>query len=74
MSHYLHNIENVRPVIGRDSQHQRTQVIIGNRRRSEVLDRATSEGEAGTWNDNFGESPADILRVAGGVVTDFKRG
>jgi len=39
-----------------------------------VLDRATSEGEAGTWNDNFGESPADILRVAGGVVTDFKRG
>ena len=29
---------------------------------------------AGTWNDNFGASPADIVRVAGGVVTDLKRG
>ena len=28
---------------------------------------------AGTWNDNFGAAPADILRVAGGVVTDLKR-
>ena len=28
---------------------------------------------AGTWNDNFGEAPADIVRVAGGVVTDLKR-
>ena len=28
---------------------------------------------AGTWNDNFGAAPADIVRVAGGVVTDFKR-
>ena len=28
---------------------------------------------AGTWNDNFGSSPADIVRVAGGVVTDLKR-
>jgi Cys-tRNA(Pro) deacylase len=28
---------------------------------------------AGTWNDNFGASPADIVRVAGGVVTDLKR-
>lgn len=29
---------------------------------------------AGTWNDNFGSAPADIVRVAGGVVTDLKRG
>ena len=28
---------------------------------------------AGTWNDNFGAAPGDILRVAGGVVTDLKR-
>ena len=28
---------------------------------------------AGTWNDNFGVAPADIVRVAGGVVTDLKR-
>jgi prolyl-tRNA editing enzyme YbaK/EbsC (Cys-tRNA(Pro) deacylase) len=28
---------------------------------------------AGTWNDNFGGAPADIVRVAGGVVTDLKR-
>ena len=28
---------------------------------------------AGTWNDNFGAAPADIVRVAGGVVTDQKR-
>ena len=28
---------------------------------------------AGTWNDNFGASPADIVRVARGVVTDLKR-
>jgi len=27
---------------------------------------------AGTWNDNFGDAPADIVRVAGGVVTDMK--
>ena len=27
---------------------------------------------AGTWNDNFGAAPADIVRVAGGVVTDLK--
>ena len=29
---------------------------------------------AGAWNDNFGAAPADIVRVAGGVVTDLKRG
>ena len=29
---------------------------------------------AGTWNANFGAAPADIVRVAGGVVTDLKRG
>jgi Cys-tRNA(Pro) deacylase len=28
---------------------------------------------AGTWNDNFGAAPADIVRVAGGVITDLKR-
>ena len=27
---------------------------------------------AGTWNDNFGAAPADIVGVAGGVVTDLK--
>ena len=29
---------------------------------------------AGRWNDNFGAAPADIVRVASGVVTDLKRG
>ena len=29
---------------------------------------------AETWNDNFGANPNDIVRVAGGVVTDLKRG
>ena len=29
---------------------------------------------AGTWNDVFGANPNDIVRVAGGVVTDLKRG
>ena len=28
---------------------------------------------AGTWNDIFGANPNDIVRVAGGVVTDLKR-
>ena len=28
---------------------------------------------AGTWNDNFGANPNDIVRVARGVVTDLKR-
>ena len=28
---------------------------------------------AGTWNDNFGANPNDIVLVAGGVVTDLKR-
>jgi len=28
---------------------------------------------AGTWNDNFGAHPNDIVRVAGGMVTDLKR-
>jgi Cys-tRNA(Pro) deacylase len=28
---------------------------------------------AGTWNDNFGANPNDIVRVAGGVITDLKR-
>ena len=29
---------------------------------------------AGTWNDNFGANPNDIVRVTSGVVTDLKRG
>ena len=29
---------------------------------------------AGTWNDNFGANPNDIVRVAGGVVANLKRG
>ena len=28
---------------------------------------------AGTWNNKFGAAPADVVRVAGGVVTDLKR-
>ena len=28
---------------------------------------------AGTWNDNFRASPADIVRASGAVVTDLKR-
>ena len=28
---------------------------------------------AGTWNDVFGANPNDIVRVAGGAVTDLKR-
>jgi len=28
---------------------------------------------AGTWNDNFGAAPGDIVRVAGGTITDLKR-
>ena len=28
---------------------------------------------AGTWNDVFGATPADIVRVASGVVTNLKR-
>ena len=28
---------------------------------------------AGMWNDNFGASQLDIVRVSGGVVTDLKR-
>jgi Cys-tRNA(Pro) deacylase len=28
---------------------------------------------AGTWNDNFGANPNDIVRVSGGVVVDLKR-
>lgn len=29
---------------------------------------------AGTWIDNFGAAPADVVRIAGGMVTDLKRG
>jgi prolyl-tRNA editing enzyme YbaK/EbsC (Cys-tRNA(Pro) deacylase) len=27
---------------------------------------------AGSWNDNFGAAPADIVRVTGDVVIDLK--
>ncbi len=30
-------------------------------------------GAVRTWNDVFGATPADMVRVAGGVVADFKR-
>jgi hypothetical protein len=29
--------------------------------------------DAEIWNDSFGAAPADIVRVAGGVVTGLKR-
>ena len=29
---------------------------------------------AGTWNDTFGAATSDIVRVAGGVVVEIKRG
>ena len=29
---------------------------------------------AGTWNDNFGASLVEIVRVTGAVVIDLKRG
>jgi len=60
-------------VIGRVARNQSTQVSIGIRGHSEVIGRAWSEGEAAAWNDNCGEAPADIVHVAGGVVTDLKR-
>ncbi len=28
---------------------------------------------AGTWNDVFSLSPADLVRASGGVVTDLRR-
>ena len=28
---------------------------------------------AGRWNEDFDVAPVDIVRVAGGVVTDLKR-
>jgi len=28
---------------------------------------------AGTWNENFAIAPSDLVRVAGGFVTDLKR-
>ena len=39
----------------------------------DLLTYAEVWAAAGTWNDNFGAAPADIVRVAGGVVTDLKR-
>ena len=40
----------------------------------DLLQYAEVWAAAGTWNDNFGAAPADIVRVSGGVVTDLKRG
>jgi hypothetical protein len=37
------------------------------------LSMVTNLEVVGTWNDNFGATPADIVRVAGGVVTELKR-
>ena len=39
----------------------------------DVLQYDEVRAAAGTWNENFGAAPADIVRVAGGVVTDLKR-
>jgi prolyl-tRNA editing enzyme YbaK/EbsC (Cys-tRNA(Pro) deacylase) len=40
---------------------------------SDLLQYDDEWAAAGTWNDNFGAAPADIVRVAGGVVTDLRR-
>jgi prolyl-tRNA editing enzyme YbaK/EbsC (Cys-tRNA(Pro) deacylase) len=39
---------------------------------SDLLQYDDEWAAAGTWNDNFGAAPADIVRVAGGVVTDLR--
>lgn len=39
----------------------------------DVLQYDEVRAAAGTWNENFGAAPADIVSVAGGVVTDLKR-
>jgi len=28
---------------------------------------------AGTWNDNFGIAPAELVRASGGKIADLKR-
>ncbi len=40
---------------------------------SDLLQYDDVRAAAGTWNDNFGAAPADIVHVAGGVVADPKR-
>ena len=40
---------------------------------SELLQYDEVWAAVGTWNDNFGANPNDIVRVSGGVVTDLKR-
>jgi len=40
----------------------------------DLLQHDEVRAAAGTWNDNFGAAPADIVCVAGGVVIDLKRG
>jgi prolyl-tRNA editing enzyme YbaK/EbsC (Cys-tRNA(Pro) deacylase) len=40
----------------------------------DLLQNDEAWAAAGTWNDNFGAAPADIVHIAGGVVTDLKRG
>jgi prolyl-tRNA editing enzyme YbaK/EbsC (Cys-tRNA(Pro) deacylase) len=39
----------------------------------DVLQYDEVRAAAGTWNENFGAAPADIVSFAGGVVTDLKR-
>ena len=51
---------------------QRSGVVTEHRCIRRVIDDEVWAA-AGTWNDNFGAAPADIVRVAGGVVTDLKR-
>ncbi|MFM8870650.1 MAG: hypothetical protein ACKOFD_03620 [Actinomycetota bacterium] len=40
---------------------------------SDLLPYDKNWAAAGTWNDNFGVVPADIVRAAGGLVTYLKR-
>lgn len=40
---------------------------------SDLLQYDEAWAAAGTWNDNFGANPNDIVSVSGGVVTDLKR-
>jgi prolyl-tRNA editing enzyme YbaK/EbsC (Cys-tRNA(Pro) deacylase) len=39
----------------------------------DVLQYDEVRAAAGTWNENFGAAPTDIVSVSGGAVTDLKR-
>ena len=39
----------------------------------DLLQYAEVWAAAGTWNDNFGANPNDIVRVAGGIAPDLER-